>query len=73
MEFDAYAQPGNSGSPVLNSKHELIGILYAGSGKDESEKNFGVYFTPQLKEFIQNNIENKYHQFIREVDFLKSD
>ncbi len=45
------------GSPVLNSKHELIGILYAGSGKDESEKNFGVYFTPQLKEFIQNNIE----------------
>ncbi|MDU3839186.1 MAG: serine protease SplA, partial [Staphylococcus aureus] len=57
MEFDAYAQPGNSGSPVLNSKHELIGILYAGSGKDESEKNFGVYFTPQLKEFIQNNIE----------------
>ncbi|HAR2933283.1 TPA: serine protease, partial [Staphylococcus aureus] len=25
--------------------------------KDESEKNFGVYFTPQLKEFIQNNIE----------------
>ncbi|HDL0563869.1 serine protease SplA [Staphylococcus aureus] len=57
MEFDAYAQPGNSGSPVLNSKNELIGILYAGSGKDESEKNFGVYFTPQLKEFIQNNIE----------------
>ncbi|MBH4890821.1 serine protease [Staphylococcus aureus] len=41
----------------LNSKNELIGILYAGSGKDESEKNFGVYFTPQLKEFIQNNIE----------------
>ncbi len=57
MEFDAYAQPGNSGSPVLNSKNELIGILYAGSGKDESEKNYGVYFTPQLKEFIQNNIE----------------
>ncbi len=45
MEFDAFAQPGNSESPVLNSKHELIGILYAGSGKDESEKNFGVYFT----------------------------
>ncbi|UXT29715.1 serine protease [Staphylococcus aureus] len=57
MQFDAYAQPGNSGSPVLNSKNELIGILYAGSGKDESEKNFGVYFTPQLKEFIQKNIE----------------
>lgn len=57
MEFDAFAQLGNSGSPVLNSKHELIGILYAGSGKDESEKNFGVYFTLQLKEFIQKNIE----------------
>ncbi|ORN51429.1 serine protease splA [Staphylococcus aureus] len=41
----------------MNSHNELIGILYAGSGKDESEKNFGVYFTPQLKEFIQNNIE----------------
>ncbi|CAC7658764.1 serine protease SplA [Staphylococcus aureus] len=62
MEFDAYAQPGNSGSPVLNSKHELIGILYAGSGKDESEKN--------LFKII---LKNKYHQFIREVDFLKSD
>lgn len=57
MQFDAYAQPGNSGSPILNSKNELIGVLYAGSGKDESEKNFGVYITPQIKAFIQKNIE----------------
>ncbi|MGT0298957.1 hypothetical protein ACV566_09840 [Staphylococcus aureus] len=47
----------------------MIGILYAGSGKDEYKKNFGVYFTPQLKEFIQNNIED--NKLMVEFDFCK--
>ncbi len=57
----------------MNSKHELIGILYAGSGKDESEKKFNIISTTNLKNLTKMIVENKYHQLIREVDFLKSD
>ncbi|HDK9451648.1 TPA: serine protease SplC [Staphylococcus aureus] len=57
LNFDAYIEPGNSGSPVLNSNNEVIGVVYGGIEKIGSEYNGAVYFTPQIKDFIQKHIE----------------
>ncbi|UXT29714.1 serine protease [Staphylococcus aureus] len=57
LNFDAYIEPGSSGSPVLNSSNEVLGVVYGGIGKIGSEYNAAVYFTPQIKEFIQKQIE----------------
>ncbi len=57
LNFDAYIEPGNSGSPVLNLNNEVVWVVYGGIGKIGSEYNGAVYFTPQIKEFIQKHIE----------------
>ncbi len=57
LNFDAYIEPGNSGSPVLNLNNEVVGVVYGGIGKIGSEYNGAVYFTPQIKEIIQKHIE----------------
>ncbi|HDG5858276.1 TPA: serine protease [Staphylococcus aureus] len=57
LNFDAYIEPGNSGSPVLNLNNEVVGVVYGDIGKIGSEYNGAVYFTPQIKEFIQKHIE----------------
>ena len=55
---DAVVQPGSSGSPILNSKHEAIGVIYAGNKPSgESTRGFAVYFSPEIKKFIADNLD----------------
>lgn len=39
MLSDAFAEGGNSGSPVFNSNHEVIAIAYAVDVKKTQQKN----------------------------------
>ncbi|MBA8779851.1 serine protease [Staphylococcus schleiferi subsp. coagulans] len=58
MIIDAYPEPGNSGSAIINENGEAVGVFYAGDIKDSPErKGYGVYFTPEIKKFIQENIQ----------------
>ncbi|HEK6047508.1 TPA: serine protease [Staphylococcus aureus] len=58
MTSDAFAEGGNSGSPVFNSNHEVIAIAYAVDVKnDATKKSYLVYFTPEIKKFIADNTE----------------
>ncbi|MDT3898296.1 serine protease, partial [Staphylococcus aureus] len=45
-------------SPVLNSNNELVGIHFASDVKNDDNRNaYGVYFTPEIKKFIAENID----------------
>ncbi len=53
-----HTESGNSGSPVLNSNNELVGIHFASDVKNDDNRNaYGVYFTPEIKKFIAENID----------------
>ncbi|HCZ0435013.1 TPA: serine protease [Staphylococcus aureus] len=55
---DAFAEGGNSGSPVFNSNHEVIAIAYAVDVKnDATKKSYLVYFTSEIKKFIADNTD----------------
>ncbi|HCZ1152345.1 TPA: serine protease SplD, partial [Staphylococcus aureus] len=55
---DAVVQPGSSGSPILNSKREAIGVMYASDKPTgESTRSFAVYFSPEIKKFIADNLD----------------
>ncbi|WP_086427425.1 trypsin-like serine peptidase [Staphylococcus cornubiensis] len=58
--YDAFAQPGNSGSPIMNVKGEAIGV-HSRSDRTTSpdKKSYGVFFTQDIKNFIQKQIENQ--------------
>ncbi|WP_457824260.1 serine protease SplB, partial [Staphylococcus aureus] len=43
--YSAHTESGNSGSPVLNSNNELVGIHFASDVKNDDNRNaYGVYF-----------------------------
>ena len=43
---------------ILNSKHEAIGVIYAGNKPSgESTRGFAVYFSPEIKKFITDNLD----------------
>lgn len=59
FQIDAAVHPGNSGSPVLNDKGNLIGVITAGLG-DNSVVNFAVKGNV-LRIFLRgNDIEYEY-------------
>lgn len=47
MTSDAFAEGGNSGSPVFNSNHEVIAIAYAVDVKNDATKKiiFSLFHT----------------------------
>ncbi|HDB0994635.1 TPA: serine protease [Staphylococcus aureus] len=56
--YSAHTESGNSGSPVLNSNNELVGIHFASDVKNDDNRNaYGVYFTPEIKKFLAENID----------------
>ncbi|HCV0533146.1 TPA: serine protease SplF [Staphylococcus aureus] len=58
VSSDAIIQPGSSGSPILNSKYEAIGVIYAGNKPSgESTRAFAVYFSLEIKKFIADNLD----------------
>ena len=64
--FDAFSEGGSSGSPILNSSGELVGVLWGG-GQDEfqlsSKKTTSIQKTNEgyaikseyLKKFLKHN------------------
>ncbi|REI23448.1 serine protease, partial [Staphylococcus felis] len=60
ITYDAFAQPGNSGSPIMNTKGEAIGVHFmSNTAITPDKKSFGVLFTDDIKDFIQKQIENQ--------------
>ncbi|HDM0540814.1 TPA: serine protease, partial [Staphylococcus aureus] len=42
----------------LNSKREAIGVMYASDKPTgESTRSFAVYFSPEIKKFIADNLD----------------
>lgn len=61
-------QPGNSGSAVLNSKGELAGVVFAGSG----DLGFALIVPHEfVVDFIKN--KNKYEELIPDLGFKLDD
>ncbi|HEC2157121.1 hypothetical protein B4W72_02230 [Staphylococcus delphini] len=59
VTYDAYAEPGNSGSAIVNEKGEAIGIHYAGDREGTpDQKSYGIYFTKDIKDFIYKHMKN---------------
>ncbi len=54
VSSDAIIQPGSSGSPILNSKHEAIGVIYAGN-KPSGESTEDLLFISLLK--LRNSLQ----------------
>lgn len=49
-QMNAYAAPGSSGSPVLNSSRQVVGVVFAG----DKTTNVGLYVPLQfLREFLE--------------------
>ncbi|CDR25822.1 trypsin-like serine peptidase [Staphylococcus schweitzeri] len=57
LTSDEFVEGGTSGSPVFNTNNEVIGVHYGSKGIENGTKSYNVYFTPQIKKFILDNIE----------------
>ncbi|MDE9752181.1 trypsin-like serine protease [Staphylococcus delphini] len=59
--YDAFAEPGTSGGPIVNLNGEAIGV-HTGSDIEitTSKKSYGVYFTEDIKKFIKQHIQKQY-------------
>ncbi|WP_086427426.1 trypsin-like serine peptidase [Staphylococcus cornubiensis] len=58
--YDAFAEPGTSGSPIVNLNGEAIGV-HTGSDIEitPTKKSYGVYFTEDIKKFIKQQIQKQ--------------
>lgn len=53
---DAFAEGGNSGSPVFSNKNEVVGVLYSGDQIGHFKKEaYSVYLTLGIKRYIVDN------------------
>ncbi|MDE9805617.1 serine protease [Staphylococcus delphini] len=60
ITYDAFAEPGNSGSPIINLKGEAIGVHNASDRTTSPDKKaYGVYFSEDIKNFIKQQIKNQ--------------
>ncbi|QDW83574.1 serine protease [Staphylococcus pasteuri] len=55
MQYDLSTTGGNSGSPVFNSRNELIGIHWGGVS---NAYNGAVYFNDDVLDFLEQNIQD---------------
>ncbi|HHW5702230.1 TPA: trypsin-like serine peptidase [Staphylococcus aureus] len=60
ITYDAFAESGNSGSPIMNDNGEAIGVHFASDRTTSPDKkSYGVFFTEEIKKFIQQHIDNQ--------------
>ena len=54
---DAFAEGGNSGSPVFNNKMKLWAFYIVETKLVILKESYSVYLTPEIKKFIADNTE----------------
>ena len=55
MHYDLSTTGGNSGSPVFNSRNEVIGIHWGGAA---NSYNGAVFINKDVQNFLKQNIED---------------
>ncbi|MEQ9763675.1 S1 family peptidase [Streptococcus jiangjianxini] len=57
LTFAALIYSGNSGSPLINEKNELVGLVNASTDDKKNPKTFGFLLRPELRDFLTTTIK----------------
>lgn len=56
VAFSAFIEAGNSGSPIFNESHQVVGLSNASNGDKENPITYGFLLQDELINFVKENI-----------------